>query len=278
MFYLKLFKTLNDYNNNKNNLLLPNISVVTDVNVIFRKKYELPYLTITALEDGLTVSFTTSCQYSLNGTDWNGLPANTITPAINTGEKIYFKAMSVPNGNQFTVSKHFNLSGNCMSMIFGDEAQGETDLIGCDNAFSMLFAFTPVVNVSPNFLPAITLVDNCYDGMFQGCTSLVTAPELPSTTLPYYCYAYMFEGCTSLVNAPELPATTLVDSCYQSMFEGCTSLNYIKMLATDISADYCLYYWVNDVSPTGTFVKSKDATWNVTGNNGIPKGWTLETA
>jgi len=28
----------------------------------------------------------------------------------------------------------------------------------------------------------------------------------------------------------------LTGACYQYMFSGCTSLNYIKMLATDISA------------------------------------------
>jgi hypothetical protein len=77
------------------------------------------------------------------------------------------------------------------------------------------------------------------------------------------------------VNAPELPATTLAQGCYQSMFNGCTKLNYIKMLATDISASYCLYNWVKDVASTGTFVKNKDATWNVTGAHGIPSGWTV---
>jgi hypothetical protein len=47
------------------------------------------------------------------------------------------------------------------------------------------------------------------------------------------------------------------------------------MLATDISAKGCLDYWVYGVSPTGTFVKNKDATWDVRGINGIPKGWTV---
>ena len=29
---------------------------------------------------------------------------------------------------------------------------------------------------------------------------------------------------------------------------------------------------------TGTFVKNSAATWNVTGVNGIPSGWTITTA
>jgi hypothetical protein len=62
------------------------------------------------------------------------------------------------------------------------------------------------------------------------------------------------------------------------MFYGCSKLNYIKMLATNISASNCLNSWVSGVSSTGTFVKNVAATWNVTGNNGIPSGWTVETA
>lgn len=43
-----------------------------------------------------------------------------------------------------------------------------------------------------------TMADFCYFGMFKGCTSLTTAPELPATVLAASCYAYMFYGCTSL--------------------------------------------------------------------------------
>lgn len=87
----------------------------------------------------------------------------------------------------------------------------------------------------------------------------------------------MFKGCTSLTTAPELPATTLASSCYSNMFCKCTSLNYIKMLATDISAYNCLSNWVYGVSATGTFVKSSSATWNAVGKSGVPSGWTVIT-
>ena len=62
------------------------------------------------------------------------------------------------------------------------------------------------------------------------------------------------------------------------MFSNCTNLNYIKMMATDINASNCLVSWVFGVSSTGTFVKNSAATWDVTGTNGIPEGWTVETA
>ena len=127
-------------------------------------------------------------------------------------------------------------------------------------------------------LPATELARNCYDFMFYDCTSLVNAPELPATTLARECYQFMFSGCTSLVTAPTLPATTLEKDCYMSMFDGCTKLNYIKaMFVTKPGADYT-YDWVRGVASTGTFVKNKDATWNFTGNDGIPEGWTVQNA
>jgi hypothetical protein len=113
--------------------------------------------------------------------------------------------------------------------------------------------------------------------MFSGCTSLVTAPALPATILAGGCYQNMFTECTSLVIAPTLPATTLAERCYNYMFEGCSKLNYIKALFTTTPDFSYTYNWVNRVSWTGTFVKNKDATWNVTGNSGIPERWTVQT-
>ena len=84
----------------------------------------------------------------------------------------------------------------------------------------------------------------------------------------------MFEGCTNLTEAPELPAATLVSGCYYQMFKGCTRLNYMKCLATDISANYCTTEWLNNVAATGTFFSIFDTPWT-TGDSGIPQGWTV---
>ena len=125
-------------------------------------------------------------------------------------------------------------------------------------------------------LPATTLANYCYQSMFNSCTGLIEAPELPATTLANNCYQQMFYGCTGLVTVPELPATALRYQCYQDMFNGCSKLNYIKALFTTTPSSSYTNNWVSGVSSTGTFVKSKDATWDVTGVNGIPSGWTVE--
>ena len=88
----------------------------------------------------------------------------------------------------------------------------------------------------------------------------------------------MFSKCTSLTQAPELPATTLVDGCYYYMFNGCSKLNYVKAMFTDVPLGVNpLSRWLINVSATGTFIKSKDATW--TNEQAlIPSGWTVQTA
>ena len=128
-------------------------------------------------------------------------------------------------------------------------------------------------------LPATTLAQECYNNMFMGCSSLTTAPAiLPATTLVEGCYGGMFSGCSSLTTAPELPATTLTNMCYIAMFGECTNLNYIKCLATNISASECTSDWTYGVASTGTFVKNPSMSSWTTGTAGIPEGWTVENA
>ena len=146
-----------------------------------------------------------------------------------------------------------------------------------DSCYYCMFYGCTNLTTAPK-LPATTLASNCYNGMFQNCTNLTTPPELPATTLASDCYSSMFYGCTNLTTAPELPATSLVDSCYYSIFYSCNKLNYIKMLATDISAFNCLNTWVYNVSSTGTFIKNAAMSNLPTGSSGIPDGWTVQNA
>ena len=160
----------------------------------------------------------------------------------------------------------------CTNLTTAPELPATTLAKSC---YNYMFYKCTSLTTAPE-LPATTLASYCYNSMFQDCSSLTVAPELPATTLVYSCYYNMFRGCTSLTSAPELPATKLDSNCYLNMFSNCSKLNYIKMLATDISATYCLSNWVSGVSSTGTFVKNKNATWNVTGNSGVPSGWTIQ--
>jgi hypothetical protein len=147
-----------------------------------------------------------------------------------------------------------------------------------DSCYAYMFNRCSSLTTAPKILPATILADYCYNGMFCGCTSLTTAPELPAMTLAENCYQSMFYGCTSLTTAPELPATVLAEHCYELMFDRCSSLNYIKCLATDISAIDCTNGWVDIEARTGTFVKHPNMNNWTTGIRGIPRGWTVEDA
>ena len=51
--------------------------------------------------------------------------------------------------------------------------------------------------------------------MFRSCTSLTTAPELPAITLVNDCYMYMFQGCSQL-NHIKAMFTTKPGTAYTS--------------------------------------------------------------
>ena len=162
----------------------------------------------------------------------------------------------------------------CTNLITAPELPATTLASDC---YSSMFQGCTSLTTAPD-LPATTLTDYCYSYMFEGCTSLTTAPALPATTLETSCYRYMFQGCTRLIRAPELPATTLESNCYRNMFYGCTLLNYIKCLATNISASNSLTAWVTSVPFKGAFVKAADMKSWRRGPDGIPPGWTVVDA
>lgn len=148
-----------------------------------------------------------------------------------------------------------------------------------NNCLQRMFINCTSLTTPPPYLKADKVVASCYYAMFSGCSKLETAPEIWATTASGTQWMReMFYGCKLITDAPVLHITTLASNAYYRMFYGCNALRYIKMMATDISASNCLYQWVSNVAATGTFVKNSAATWTTTGVNGIPTGWTVQTA
>ena len=204
-----------------------------------------------------------SISYSINNGTWTTITASsTAGTAINVvaGDEVRFKGTNSSYSKygsyyyacRFAGTATCCVYGNIMSLVYGD-----------------------------NFIEQKTLQSGgTFSGLFFSYSKMISDEEhklvLPATTLTNDCYHHMFYGCSNLTTAPELPALTLVDNCYSEMFGGCSKLNYIKCLATDISASNCTNNWVTGVASTGTFVKNPNmASWT-TGNNGIPTGWTVE--
>ena len=389
--YLKLFKTHSEYEAYSvgGEMLKPNVSYCRQENEVHYNPWTWAdtYLTFVAKEAGaftFTPQNSNVISYSTdNGESW--IVGNSVE--VNSGDRVLWKGTMTPSSSgigTFSSTANFDVQGNVMSLLYGDNFKGKVNLTGKNYVFCMLFnENTKVVSAEKLSLPATTLASGCYYRMFYGCTSLTTAPVLPATTLASGCYMDMFYGCTSLTTAPVLPVTTLAESCYDSMFRGCTSLttapvlpattlasgcyngmfagctslttapvlpattlasncyqhmfkdctslttapsilpaatlvdecynnmfsgctllatapelpatvlandcygemfsdctklNYIKAMFTTTPSPTYTSYWVSGVATTGTFVKNSAATWNVTGTNGIPTGWTVETA
>lgn len=142
------------------------------------------------------------------------------------------------------------------------------------SCYAYMFKECKKLEAAPD-LPATTLADSCYTQMFYNCERLTTAPALPATSLTNYCYYEMFYNCKRIETAPVLPAPTLVDSCYGWMFNGCNRLNYIRCLATSITASDCTKSWTTSVSGSGTFVAVRGTGWILDSSDGIPRGWTI---
>ena len=285
MKYLRKFEKSADYEAYMAGVPdFPNVSFVVESGATFFENDSPLYIEAVG---NLTFKFTNALEYSLDNETWVQLTANTSSPTISTGEKVYVRANLKPSPNYnnpsaakgigtFTISGYCNIGGNIMSLIYGANYYGKVSLTGYDYAFKDLFrSCTNLRNAAELKLPATTLADYCYYQTFMGCENLTTAPLLPATSLASHCYDSMYWSCHKLTAASELPAAILVNGCYRDMYYSCGALQYIKMLATDISASECLYHWVQGVASSGTFIKAAGVTIP-TGESGIPSGWTVE--
>ena len=289
---LRLFSTENEYDLAVEGFEYPTVSYIEAIDDV-RYMLKPEYLTFEALENGtftlsipanVNSTYMTSVSYSTDdGENWTTTnvddTAQTITtPTINAGDKVLWKGVGKQmtkstydnNFSYFSSTGNFNVSGNIMSLLYGDEfakqvvfPSGSTynfcylfrnnnKLISVENlilpattltkgCYQSMFSGCTSLATAP-ILPVTTLANNCYQYMFQGCTSLTTAPVLPATTLANSCYYYMFLNCTSLTTAPELPATTLEGGCYSSMFKGCTSLTTAPVLPATTLASRCYQF------------------------------------
>jgi len=229
-------------------------------------------------------------QYSLNGGAKTAVPDGT---AINGGDlsvgdlvSFYGDGTNITayyDGTNYTTinggTAEVKVYGNIMSLV--DEENFATNkTLTADFTFVCLFQYyTTLKDASDLLLPAMTLTANCYNSMFNSCTSLTTAPaELPAMTMAYMCYGGMFIDCTSLTTAPKLPATTLATGCYYRMFKNCTSLTNAYVKAAYTTSAYACNDMFKNCTATGAVLHTttaNKANWD--GVMGPTKTWSTWT-
>ena len=248
-------------------------------------------------------------EYKINNGEWISITASSTTGSsltVSGGDFVEFRGnnngygTSDVNACKFDGTAIFNVYGNLDSIIgrtpitttyaFASLFSGNKGIRSAENlilptnttsnCYRSMFQSSTITK-APATLPALELSTYCYGAMFYSCTSLTSVPHiLPATVLKTDCYRAMFYGCSNITAAPTLPALQLVTRCYYTMFQGCNKLSYIKAMftstPTSTSSSGTTYRWLRGVASAGTFVKNSDATWDVSGESGIPSGWTVE--
>ena len=117
--------------------------------------YGNEYLTFVALESGTFKFSGNSINYSLdNGEAWTSLASDTNSPTVNAGDKIMWKATLTPNSTRgvgrFSSTGNYNVEGNPMSLLYGDNFSGQTSLSGKDYAFRNLLSGSTTLSSAEN--------------------------------------------------------------------------------------------------------------------------------
>lgn len=196
----------------------------------------------------VTISFSNNLLYNNGSTDyWEYYEADTEIELYD-GNTIGFKGSLIPTEEDgigsFTISGNgtVEISGNLLALINNEHMK--------PYQFKNLFKnCSKITDVKKLVFPDYT-VQNCYEGMFYGCTSLTSSPKLI--------------------------AEILSNDCYKDMFYGCTSLNNIICYNVDNISEYVSADWVNGVISSGTFEINYNGDWNNTNKaSHIPSGWNI---
>lgn len=139
------------------------------------------------------------------------------------------------------VKKVLLSDGTIYTSSFTDHEWGEnTDPTITNYRWAILYMDTRVKQTDPRPI-SITynssfLSDVDFSGLFEGCYSLLTIPQINTYTRKFL--PRMFKYCYSLLTIPQLNTSNIIN--FSNMFEGCYSLLTIPQL--DVSAGENFYF------------------------------------
>lgn len=279
------------------------------------------YLTFEALNDGIQLQYTKGtstfqCSTDL-GLTWRDWTPETYSPVLNAGDKLLVKCVNPTIDSTYGIGRisndeaygpKYKVSGDIMSMIFGDDAALNYSLAGYTRCFSSLLYSRNLVDAGDLILKATELAPYCYNQLLYGCNNNTRLPkELPAEIIVDSCYRYFSNGgyyteipvvkaksataygmygfvssskyitTADLSNIKEISGNRPLDAA----FKNCSGLNFIKIgwkkweNPSGLSSS-----WVDSVASSGTFVIPDNAEFDpesIRGVNGIPEGWDVYT-
>jgi hypothetical protein len=185
------------------------------------------------------------------------------------------------NNSMFTCADGctFEVSGNLMSLVYGDNFANKTDISSYhEKIFQALFCYNyetsqnhiNLVDASNLVMPATNLSSTCYQSMFERCSAMVYGPkELPASNLDFAQYMHMFYYCSSMLESPIIRSTSCSGGyVWLDTFSGCSAMSKLTCLLTSGNFPYIS-------SPAvGTLYKNPStsaSSWS----SKVPSGWTI---
>ena len=181
----------------------------------YLNKYYYQYLTVEILEDGYFYMFRTAYQdgteealyYNKNNGGWVSMPNYSNPLNVSKNDIIRFKSKldaSKDIDQGFVVlgiydindAAAFNIYGNIMSLIYGDDFANNSELNEniTVSPFKNMFLRAKVRDASNLCLPSTHLLKNMYFGFFNEST-IEYAPKIIPAHLADSCYGAMFKRC-----------------------------------------------------------------------------------
>ena len=263
----------------------------------WQKSTAIPdYLCFTALEAGtftltipaaVTPTYLSYVEWSKDGRTWNHTDntseAVTIQVDVAQGEKVYWRGSGIRMGTSasntattdsiFTATGDFEVSGNIMSLLYGNLFEGVTSLpIGSEYTFAGLFYNNnKLLSIADLSLPATALVKGCYASTFYGCSNMTgMLSSLPATSYPMAACYMMFRLCSKIDAVPSLKFVSGNGGYqFQYMFDRCTSLvdaSAIVLSGSDTYSFSAMFTWCSAlaVTPVMSLSTLKTGCFNIT--------------
>lgn len=233
-------------------------------------------VTLTAIIGSKTYTSTSTIAHTFADGKYYCLTATMQKSAVPYPEPLTLECFD-PNGCRVTVNYATNLE---FSRNGGETWNKYSKAITFNNGDKICFRGTwSTQDTGSSSRTQFSCTGKCY--IYGNIMSLLDKDNYATMTeLPYAStFMNLFMGNTNIYHAEGkdlvLPATKLRKNCYANMFNGCTNFNYVKCLATDISASGCLSNWMKGTARRGTFVKAEGFNGWTYGDSGIPEGWSV---